>query len=605
MALAPLAITVPLVVAAVLVGAGRLAQRWVSDVAVGVAALAAGVLCAVLLARTDGGATVAWLGGWRPRGDVAIGISLVVDPIGAGLAVFVAVLTGVALLCARHLLEDAKRLFHVLLAVFLAAMVGFSLTGDLFNMFVFLELMGVSAYALAAYRADERAPLEGALNFAVTNSIGSLFVLIGIGLTYARTGALNLAQIGRALDTAPADGLVCVAFALIVAGFLVKAGAIPFHFWLADAYAAAPTPICIIFAGALSEVGLYAVARVYWTGFAGAFGDHVEALRAILVGLGVLTALTGSVMALLQRHLRRMLAFATVTYVGLFLCGIGLLTPDALGGAAVYVVGDGFAKAALFVCLAIVQHRRRSVDEVRLQRSCRDLPVTGALFALAALALVALPPFGTFLGKALILEGAKQVGYGWLTVVLGVCSALTAGAVLRAAGRIFLGWGVEAEPDRTAESDGPGDEITESHDRTPPELVIAAAVLLLGSLLVGVWPGVADFSQRAALRFTDHAGYAAAVLDGAHPALHGRLSASGPALLDVGIALAAVAGALLVAAAGLRGWRPDRLGGRGGAVVRVAVDGLRDAHSGRIGDYVAWLTAGTAVLGVLSVVALR
>ncbi|HEY2638086.1 MAG TPA: proton-conducting transporter membrane subunit, partial [Solirubrobacteraceae bacterium] len=523
MALAPLAIVVPLMVAAALAGAGRMARRWASDVLVAGAAVTAAVLCAMLVHRSGHGLVVTWLGNWTPRHGIAFGISLAVDPIGAELALFVAVLTLVALLCARHLLEDARRLFHVLLAVFLAALIGFSLSGDLFNMFVFLELMGVSAYALCGYRADARAPLEGSLNFAITNSLGALFVLTGIALIYAHTGTLNLAQIGHALDHAAPSASVCVAFALIVAGFLTKAGAVPFHFWLADAYAVAPTPVCILFAGALSEIGLYGIARVYWTGFAGAFGDHAEALRAILVTIGVLTALTGSVMALVQRHLRRMLAFATVTYVGLFLCGIGLLTAQGLAGAAVYVVGDGFAKAALFVCLAILQHRRGSVDEARLQRGCRDMPYTGALFVLGALALVALPPFGGFLGKGMIVEAAHHVGYGWLTVVLGLCSALTAGAVLRAGARIFLAWGERAEPDRTSEVDRAeeGDEIEAPHDRTPPELFLGATVLLVAALLVGVVPGVADFAQRAALRFTDHAGYARSVLHGAVVPLHG------------------------------------------------------------------------------------
>jgi multicomponent Na+:H+ antiporter subunit D len=605
MALAPLAITIPLVVAAVLAGAGRFVRRWFSDIAVGGAAAAAVVLCAVLMHRSDAGLIVAWLGNWRPRGGIAFGISLTIDPLGAGLGLFVAVLTAAALLCARHLLEDARRLFHVLLAVFLAALVGFALSGDLFDMFVFLELMSVCAYALAGYRAEARAPLEGALNFAVSNSVGSLITLLGIALVYARTGALNLAQIGVALQHRAPDGLVAVAFALVVTGFLVKAGAVPFHFWLADAYAVAPTPVCILFAGALSEVGLFGVARVYWTAFAGVFDPHVEALRAILVALGVLTALTGSVMALAQRHLRRMLAFATVTYVGLFLCGIGLLTPDGLAGAAIYVVGDGFAKAALFVCVAVVQHRRHSVDEARLQRSCRDLPVTGVLFALGALALVALPPFGGFLGKAMITEAAAKVHYGWLAVVVGVCSALTAGAVLRAGARIFLGWGDEAEPDRSSEADQePEEELSDPQQRTPPELVVTAAALLGLALVLGLWPGAADFAQRAAVRFTDQAGYVRTVLDGLPAALNGPLTASGPKAKDYVFVGLTVLGALGVAGLGLAALPVERVP-RAWAAGARALGRLRDVHSGRIGDYVAWVVAGTAALGAACALAVR
>src|SRR5213078_3991863 len=126
--------------------------------------------------------------------------------------------------------------------------------------------------------------------------VGSILLLFGIGLLYGRTGALNLAQMGRALADGPHDALVAVAFALVACGLLVKAAVVPFHLWTADAYAVAPTPVCILLAGAFSEIGLYGLARVYWTVFDGPFGTHHAELRAILVGLGVLTGLLGAVM---------------------------------------------------------------------------------------------------------------------------------------------------------------------------------------------------------------------------------------------------------------------------------------------------------------------
>ena len=212
-------------------------------------------------------------------------------------------------------------LFHALMLVFLAAMLGFSYTGDLFNLFVFFELLSVAAYALVAYDIEEEGPLQGALNFAITNSIGAFLILTGIALLYGRTGALNMAQIGEALAGQPADGLVVVAFTLMAVGFFVKAAVVPFHFWLADAYSVAPTPVCLLLSAAMSELGLYAFARVYWTVFSGALGGE-EALEAVLIGAGALTALVGAVMCFGQRHLKRMLAFATVSHVGLFLIGI-------------------------------------------------------------------------------------------------------------------------------------------------------------------------------------------------------------------------------------------------------------------------------------------
>ena len=128
-------------------------------------------------------------------------------------------------------------------------MAGFCLTGDIFDLFVWFELMGVSAYALTAYRPEERGPVQGALNFAITNSIGAYLSLSGIGLIYGRTGALNMAQIGRDITRHRPDGLVVVAFVLILMGLLIKSAIVPFRFWLADAHAVAPTPVCVLFSG--------------------------------------------------------------------------------------------------------------------------------------------------------------------------------------------------------------------------------------------------------------------------------------------------------------------------------------------------------------------
>src|SRR5919202_1071648 len=221
MILPVLPVAVPLIVAAALAAT----------------AIAVAALCALLLARSTDETIVYWFGGWQPRDGIALGISFVIDPLGAGLATFTGLLMSAALLfCWRHF-ESVSHIFHAL-------------------MLVFLELMTVSAIALTAHEIGHRPPIEGSINFAVTNSIGSFLVLSGIALIYGRTGALNLAQIGETLGQSAPDRLVIVAFALLVAGFFVKAGVVPFHFWLADAYAVAPTPVCILFAGAMSEPGL-------------------------------------------------------------------------------------------------------------------------------------------------------------------------------------------------------------------------------------------------------------------------------------------------------------------------------------------------------------
>src|SRR5205807_3191493 len=178
------------------------------------------VISMLVLVRSERMTLVHWFGGWQPRHGLAIGVGFVAEPLGAGMAALAGVLVTAALVFSWHYMEEAPRLYRVLMLVFLAGMNGFALSGDLFNMFVWFELMGVAAYALAGYMVEELGPLQGALNFAITNTVGAFLILFGIGLLYGRTGALNLAQLGRTLGGRPADGLVIVAFALLASGLL-------------------------------------------------------------------------------------------------------------------------------------------------------------------------------------------------------------------------------------------------------------------------------------------------------------------------------------------------------------------------------------------------
>src|SRR6185437_5021287 len=262
--LAPLPVALPFLAAALLLATSpRLPRRLVDLIAIATAAMTM-VVCAALLAASQRGLLVYWFGAWGPRNDVALGISFAIDPLGAGLALLAATLTTAAFVFSWWYFETVGALFHGIVLVFLGAMVGFALTGDIFNLFVFFELMSAAAYALTGQKIEDKSALEGAINFGITNSVGAFLTLLGIALLYGRTGALNLAQIGRALDHGVPQGLVITAFVLVAVGFLVKAAMAPFHFWLADAHAVAPTPACVLFSGVMVELGIYAVARIYW-----------------------------------------------------------------------------------------------------------------------------------------------------------------------------------------------------------------------------------------------------------------------------------------------------------------------------------------------------
>ena len=597
-----LVVTIPLLAAAALLAARPVLRdkEQVRDwLAVAVAASVA-VMLGILALRTSAG-SVYWFAGFRPAGGVAVGIDFEADPLNAGLACLGAVLMTAALIFAWRYFPQVGTYFHVLMLTFLAGVCGFCLAGDVFDLFVWFELMGVSAYALTAYRPEERGPIQGALNFAITNSVGAYLSLTGIALIYGRTGALNMAQISRYVSGHPADGLVVIAFLFIITGLLVKAAIVPFHFWLPDAHAVAPTPVCVMFSGVMVELGLYGIARMYWSVFGAALG-HRAAISHVFLALGVLTAIVGALFCFRERHVKRLLAFSTISHSGMFLAGFALLTPLGLAGAALSVLAHAFVKGALFLGAGIVLHRLHSVNETWLHGRGRHLRVTGVMFTLAALGLADLPPFGTFLGKGWITD---SVGGGpWLAAVFFACTVLTAGAVLRVAGGVFYGLGdPPAEDTRmAAEANEETGETESGRQRTPLTMLVPPCVLVA----LGVAAGIAAMTPRwaaalesAATRFEDQRAYASLVLNGvrtAHPAaLYPQAPATVTAVSLV-TALCSVAGAVLLALAALY-WRRLPLLRRGYEPAPGLAAATRRFQSGVINDYITWLVTGVAALG--------
>jgi multicomponent Na+:H+ antiporter subunit D len=602
-------VVIPLLMAAFLTATSPLtSRRVVETVAIATSAVVT-VLCALLLVQAIRAPIVYWFGGWWPRGGFALGISFVIDPMGAALAALAAVLMTAALVFSWRYFATERDLYHVIMLTFLAGMVGFSLTGDLFDMFVFFELLSVAAFSLTGYEIEETGPLQGALTYTLIASIGAALIVSGIALLYARTSALNLAQIGRALAGHAPDNLVIAAFVLVTVGFFIKAAVVPFHFWLPDVETVAPNPVCAIFSGALVALGVYGVARVYWTIFAGTLGAHAADVRAILVAVSVLTALVGALMCPLQRNLKRLLAFSTVAHVGIFMMGVALLTPVGLDGAAFYILTHAPVKAALFLCVGILWRRFDSVDEHHLRGRGRDMVGTGLLFALGGLSLAGLPPITMFLGKGMIEDSANAVGYPWVTAVLVVASILTGGAVLRAAGSVFLGWGVDDTgrpcPPQTDRYSGRVPVII--CGRVPVVVFAPPCVLMAGALILSGIPQMGPVIEVAAARFQDRAAYAALVLDGVtrHASLT-PLPPVGPTLSIVLAGLGSTAGAVAVALLALFRWRLPMAWRR--AVGRPAAPGiawLRRLQSGYIRDYIAWLTLGVALLGAACTATLR
>jgi multicomponent Na+:H+ antiporter subunit D len=590
-ALPTLLIAVPVAGASLLLATGRFLPRRLIDGASVAVMLCSVVLAASLIAATGNGRAVTWAGGWTPKPHLVVGIVLVADRTGAGLALLIAALATCALLFSWRYFQSVHAHFHALIMLFTAGMTGFVLTGDLFDMFVFFELMGAAAYALTGFKIEEAASVQSGLNFGVLNSLGAYLCLSGIGLLYARTGALGLPQLSTALAGHGADPLVLAAFVLICTGWLVKAAAVPFHFWLADAHAVAPSPVCVLFSGVMAPLGVYGVARVYWVVFHGVLPD--AAIHRSMLVIGVATAMLGAVMCLTQRHIKRLLAYSTIAHIGLFLIGFAALSALGIAGTAIYLVGHAAIKGALFLLTGLLLSRYASVDELGLHGRARRHRVAGCAYVLGALALAGLPPFGTGLGKSLIDDSG---GSAPLTVLTVAVSALTGGAALRVALRVYFGLGPAPHPDSAASEQITGrDEQPDARptpDRTPASMVAAVAALLAGGLAVGVVPSFVTGVGRAATAFVDQHGYVTQALTGAA----GQAGSLSIDWTTSGVVLGCVAAALavLVALAGLYGHAP--------AWVRPTLSGLHQLHSGHVGDYAAWLVFGSAALAGLLII---
>jgi multicomponent Na+:H+ antiporter subunit D len=599
----PLPAAVPLLGAAFNALLDHVTPKWAHN-AVTLAAVATSfVFSIVIMLDSMSSEPVHWFGGWRPRSGLAIGIGFAADPLGAGLAVLASGLTLAALLYSLTYMQTAERPYDVLISAFGGAMCGFALTADLFNMFVWFELMGVAAYALAGFKIRELGPLQGGINMAVTNTVGAYFILIGIALLYARTGALNLAQIGRTLSGEQVGGVEVVALTLLVVGFLIKAAIVPFHFWLADAHAAAPAPVCVLFSGVMVELGLFGAARCYWTIFDAPFGSHQTAIRNVLIVAGLLTAFAGALMAFLQRHLKRLLAYSTISHAGVMLVGIALLDSKSLGGVATLVLAHGLLKGGLFLAAGVLLAELRAVDELRLHGKGRRYPLLGALYLLGAVGLIGLPYVGAYVGHAGIDEGATLHHLTWLPPLLMLASALSSAAIVRSGARVFLGWGAREDWLLTEQ---PPEEPEPRDAHLSLLLGVTAALVVLG-LAVSLVPGLAQRAEYGAERFRDRAAYAERVLHDV-PMETKRVPFVLQPTTGESVAYGIGAGVLtlLLTAFGLwrdrlpRAWRLS-----GGRIAGQPLAVVKGVHSGVIGDYVMWITVGTALLGGVWALTLR
>jgi multicomponent Na+:H+ antiporter subunit D len=597
--LVPLPIAVPMIVAAVIAAIAQFVPRWVAAALFTLTAAFETWCTATLFLNTVHQPLVYWFGNWWPRGTVAIGECFVVAPIPAALAVLISVLMLFASIVSWQLKPAGSHL-EPLMLLFVAAMCGFVYSGDLFNLFVWFELMSASAFALCALKTLEPAPLQGGFNFAITNTVGAFFIITGLALIYARTGALNMAQIGFSLGH-HADALVLMSFLLMTVGYMVKGALVPFHLWLADAHAVAPTPVCMIFSGVMVELGIYAVARIYWSMFQAPLAVHTAQLRAICVVVGTVTTIVGGLMCFAQHHLKRLLAYSTVCHAGLMMIAVGLFDATAMGGFLLYVLGHGLLKGGLFACAGIVLHRLRFIGEPALHGRGRGMKWTPLLFIGGAIGLTAAPGFLLEVAESAVAHAGISEQFDWVRWIYMYGGAVTGAAVLRFTFRTFFGWGERAPQDEASRVDEK-QETMKKGGRVPATMFIPAACLIALAIATSFVRWLPAHADAAARLFTDQSGYMSMVLNSsatATPPLVPAPSETGSTLRGTISALLALAIALLTVF-----WQRTPMC-RIFDLFERGIPILREWQSGHPGDYVLWITVGTVTLGGCFVLLLR
>lgn len=581
-----LLVVVPLILAALLEGLRRIVAPRLADSLSLLAAVSNFVLASAWTIHALSRTQVYWFGNWFPRGSMALGIGWVMDGLGCGMAAFVSLLTTLSFFFSWKYAEHGQEHYRPLMLVFMAAMCGFALTADLFNLFVFFQLMSTAAFALCGLKTNEPSPLAGAFNFAVTNTIAAFMMLTGIGLLYSATGALNLAQMGLLL-TGRHDWLVLAAFVFLITGFLIKAAVVPFHFWLPDAHAVAPTSVCVLFSGIMVPMGLFGAMRVYATVFQGCFAS--TGVHWLFAVAGAFTALWGGMMCFVEHHLKRLLAFSTISHTGLMTLAFGLWDKNAITGLTLYLAAHGLVKAGLFFIAGILLHRFRTVSEPRLFARGKALPWTAVLWMMGGLGLAATPGFTLYSGESTVTADAM-----WSEAIFLLAGVLTGAAVIRVGLRVFYAVGDPGPTDTSAELDESPETNSESH-RTPWLFFFPPLLCMAASVGFAFWPAFKDAAFSSAIRFLDFRSYAQGVYASATPTimevapfeplapdlLFGLLRAG----LAVGLALWTV---LHLHAPRALQW-PSHLEG--------SMQPVRALQSGHPGDYVAWITVGVAVLG--------
>ena len=359
--------------------------------------------------------------------------------------------------------------YYALLLLMVAGMVGLAYAGDFITFYVFWELMSIASYCLVGFRKHLWEPIEAGFKYLIMSAAGSAMVLFSMSLIYGLTGSLNFAQVSFSLLKSTPSPVLYLTVALLVAGFSVKAAVAPFHFWLPDAHPAAPSPISAMLSGVVIKTGVYALIRTLYL----LFDPSIVDFTSMLAVLSVLTMTVGNVMALLQKDIKRLLAYSSISHIGYILLAMSLGTEYGLTGALLHVFNHAIMKGLAFLCAGAIIHvtGTRNIDE--LIGVGKKMPVTSVTFAIALLSLCGVPFLNGFVSKYVIFAAAIEAKAYLLTVIGLLNSGLSVVYYLRLIQLLML-----REPTGKAAT---AKEASIS-------ILVPLVVMAFLCILFGVWP---------------------------------------------------------------------------------------------------------------------
>ena len=380
----------------------------------------------VLLRRVLGDGVVRYaMGSWQPP----VGIEYRIDALSAFVLLIVSGVGAVVAMFARDSVERELAparvpLFYASFLLCLTGLLGVTATGDVFNLFVFLEISSLSAYTLVAMGRDRRA-LTAAFSYLIMGSTGATFIVIGIGLLYGLTGTLNMADLAGLLPLVDGSRTLRVAFAFLAVGISLKLALFPLHLWLPDAYAYAPSAATAFLAATATKVAVYMLLRFACTVFGAGFSFEVMRLDYVLLPLSVVAMVSMSLVAIFQDDVKRMLAYSSLAQIGYITLGIGLASVTGVTAGILHLFNHALIKGALFLALGCVFYRVGSVSIHEMSGLGRTMPWTMGAFVVAGLSLIGVPLTVGFVSKWYLIAGALERGW-WPVAALVVITSLMA-----------------------------------------------------------------------------------------------------------------------------------------------------------------------------------